>query len=304
MRHVVSVSLGSSKRDKSVKVTIAGECFLVERIGTDGDIKKLARIMMELDGAVDAICLGGMDIYLYCGNKRYAFTQALMLSRIPKRTPVVDGSGWKRYVEPFAVRWLQENGVIHFNGLKTLIVSSVDRAFLARALYEAGCDLVFGDLAFCIGVNLPVRSWQLYLILSNIIVPLVTKLPITLVYPVGERQEKITPRYGNLYAWAQLIAGDFHLIRRYMPNDISGKMILTNTTTQQDIQDLRSRGARLLITTTPEFDGRTFGTNVMDGVVVALTGKHPDELTRSDYIEALRLMRWKPNIVMLTSDPH
>jgi len=297
MKHVVSVSLGSSKRDKSVKVTIAGECFLVERIGTDGDIKKLARIMMELDGAVDVICLGGMDIYIYCGSKQYAFSQALMLSKIPKRTPVVDGSGWKRYVEPLTVRWLQEKGIIQFNGLKTLIVSSVDRAFLARALYEAGCDLMFGDLAFCIGVNLPVRSWQLYLILSNIIVPLVTKLPITLVYPVGERQEMITPRYANLYAWAELIAGDFHLIRRYMPSDISGKMILTNTTTQQDIQELRSRGVKLLVTTTPEFDGRTFGSNVMVGIVVALTGKPPNSLTCSDYIEALKLMHWQPNVI-------
>jgi hypothetical protein len=40
MRRVVSVSLGSSTRDKRVVLNLKGENILVERIGTDGDINK------------------------------------------------------------------------------------------------------------------------------------------------------------------------------------------------------------------------------------------------------------------------
>lgn len=297
VKRIVSVSLGTSLRNKAVEVEIGGKLFHIERIGTDGDIAKFVKIIMEVDGDADVICFGGMDIYLYCGNRRYAFRQALKLASIPKLTPVVDGSGWKNHVEPLVVDWLQRNGIVDFLGKRTLVVSSVDRAALSRALYEAGCDLRFGDLAFCLGVNLPVRSWLLYLILSNIFVPFVTNLPMKLVYPTGELQERIEPKFANLYSWAEIIAGDFHLIRRYIPDDLSGKVILTNTTTKDDIGELRKRRVRMLVTTTPEFDGRTFGANVMEGVVVALLGKHPGLVKREDYIYALKLMRYQPLVV-------
>lgn len=299
MKRIVSVSLGTSKRNKSVEVTIAGERLLIERIGTDGDLTRFVRLIRELDGKAYVICFGGMDIYLHCGNRCYAFIQALSLARIPKTTPVVDGSGWKNNVEPIAVRMLQDDGIVVFQGKRTLIVSSVDRAGLARALHDAGCELRFGDLAFCLGINLTVRSWMLYLILSNILVPMVTMLPIKLVYPTGELQEKVEPKYGNLYAWAEIIAGDFHLIKRHMPKDLLGKIILTNTTTEDDIRELRRRRVKQLITTTPKFDGRTFGANVMDGIVVALLEKHPCKLSHLDYMHALKLMNWKPNVTML-----
>ncbi|MCS7253662.1 MAG: quinate 5-dehydrogenase [Armatimonadota bacterium] len=297
MKRVVSVSLGTSLRNKAVEVEVGGKLLRVERIGTDGDIAKFVRVVMELDGNADVICFGGMNIYLYCGVRRYAFKQALKLASIPKVTPVVDGSGWKNHVEPLAVDWLRQNGIVSFCGKRVLIVSSVDRAALSRALYEAGCDLRFGDFAFCLGVNLSVRSWLLYLILSNIFVPFVTKLPIRFVYPVGERQERIEPKFANLYSWAEVIAGDFHLIRRHMPNDLSGKVILTNTTTSGDIEELRKRCVRMLVTTTPEFDGRTFGANVMEGIIVALIEKHPDLMRREDYMHALKLMRYQPHVV-------
>ena len=45
LRRVVSVSLGSSKRNKSHEVEVLGERFLIERIGTDGDLKKFAELI-------------------------------------------------------------------------------------------------------------------------------------------------------------------------------------------------------------------------------------------------------------------
>ncbi|MCL0067716.1 hypothetical protein M1N67_02105 [Peptococcaceae bacterium] len=40
MKRIVSVSLGSSKRDHSTTVTLLGEQFDVRRVGVDGDIDK------------------------------------------------------------------------------------------------------------------------------------------------------------------------------------------------------------------------------------------------------------------------
>jgi len=38
VKHVVSISIGSSKRDHRAEIEILGEEFLIERIGTDGDM--------------------------------------------------------------------------------------------------------------------------------------------------------------------------------------------------------------------------------------------------------------------------
>jgi hypothetical protein len=103
--------------------------------------------------------------------------------------------------------------------------------------------------------------------------------------------------------WAEVIAGDFLLIRKHLPAPrpsspvpLSGKVVLTNTTTPEDVELLRSLGVSLLVTTTPELNGRTFGTNVMEGVIVAHLQRRPEELSREDYLRALKDLNWKPTV--------
>ncbi|MER3515369.1 MAG: quinate 5-dehydrogenase, partial [Chloroflexota bacterium] len=55
MKYVVSVSLGSSTRDKTVEVELCGEVVHIERCGTDGDVEKAIRLFTELDGQVDTL---------------------------------------------------------------------------------------------------------------------------------------------------------------------------------------------------------------------------------------------------------
>ena len=65
------------------------------------------------------------------------------------------------------------------------------------------------------------------------------------------------------------IAGDFPFMRKYMPESIAGKTIITNTTTAQNLLLLKERGARRVITSTPRYDGRSFGTNMMEAALTA-----------------------------------
>ena len=64
MKRAVGISLGSSKRDKSVAVNLNGVEIQVERIGTDGDMAKARQMYLDLDGKVDAFGVGGVDLYL------------------------------------------------------------------------------------------------------------------------------------------------------------------------------------------------------------------------------------------------
>ena len=50
---------------------------------------------------------------------------------------------------------------------------------------------------------------------------------------------------------------------------------------------------------TPELDGRSFGTNVMEGVLVAVSGRKPSELTPDDYLKLLAQLNWQPRVETL-----
>src|ERR1700682_132325 len=108
MKKIVSVSLGSSSRDHHANVELLGEQFDISRIGTDGSLDRAIAKLKELDGTVDAIGLGGIDVYLYAGTDRYALRDGLRLLDAVKQTPVVDGSGLKNTLERHAVAYLQD----------------------------------------------------------------------------------------------------------------------------------------------------------------------------------------------------
>lgn len=308
MKRVVSVSLGSSKRDKRVEAEFFGEPFLIERIGTDGDLRRFAEWLQKLDGKVDALCFGGMDIWLRCGRRKYALREAWQLAQLVRKTPVVDGSGVKDTVEREAVHWLQREGIVDFRGRKVLLVSAVDRFGMAEECWALGADLRVGDLAFGLGIPVLLKSQRAYETLGTLLLPLLTQLPIRWLYPTGKEQERIVPKFAEFYAWAEVIAGDFLLIRKHLPmptsscpKPLQGKIVLTNTTTPDDVALLRELGLATLITTTPELNGRTFGTNVLEGIIVAHFQRCPEELTRDDYLRALSEMGWKPTVRQLNA---
>jgi hypothetical protein len=295
---VVSVSLGSAKRNHSVEVEMLGRRLSIERIGVDGDYNKACAMITRLDGEVAAIGLGGTDLYLVAGRKRYVIEESRRLAESAKITPVVDGSGLKNTLERETIRWLAERGEL--TGKSVLLASAVDRFGMAEAFAEAGCQTVFGDLMFGLGLPIPIRSIRTVRVLAPICLPILRRLPIRLLYPTGSKQESGKPRHRKFYEWADIVAGDFNYIRRYMPPRMDGKMIVTNTTTADDVALLRDSGVATLITTTPEFEGRSFGTNVMEGVLIALAGKRPEQMQPEDYIDLLRRLGWQPRVVRLT----
>ncbi|MDK2820588.1 MAG: hypothetical protein PWP31_553 [Clostridia bacterium] len=299
MKRVVSISLGSSKRNHKVETELLGEKFSIERIGTDGNMKKMIEMIKNLDGQVDAFGLGGMDLYIRVGARRYLIRDAAKVARAARKTPIVDGGGLKDTLERRVINYLNDKGIINFSGKKVLMVSAVDRFGMAEALDAVGADLVCGDLIFGLGLNLPLRSLKSFQRVAYMIAPIIGFLPFKLIYPTGKEQEKIVNCHQRYYEEAEIIAGDFLFIRRYLPDKLSGKTIITNTVTAADVEELRRRGIKTLITTTPEFNGRSFGTNVMEGVVLAFIGKKVETVTAEDYNQVLDQLNFTPRIVNL-----
>lgn len=292
----MSVSLGSSKRNKSSRVTILGEEFTIERIGVDGDLDAFAKMFVELDGKVDAIGVGGADMYLWIDRKRYVFKQIARLVSGAKKTPVVDGSGLKHTLEAKLIHTLNDRGVVDFAHGSALLTSAVDRFGMAKALAEVCRRVVYGDLMFAIGLPIRLRSLSSVRILGRIVLPIITRMPFKWFYPTGDKQEKRTPRFSWAFEEASVICGDWQFIRRFAPDKLIGKVVVTNTLRKDDLSFLKDAGVSKAITSTPQIEGESFGTNVMEGVLVSLLGKRPTELEENDYLEALERLNWEPNV--------
>jgi len=300
MKRVVSVSLGSSSRDHRAVVTFMGEEFDISRVGTDGKLDVAIAKVRDLDGKVDAIGLGGIDVYLYAGRHRYALRDGLRLLEAAKITPIVDGSGLKNTLEREAIRFMQDELAIDLRGKRVLMVSALDRFGMAQALVDAGADVLFGDFIFALDKDMPVRDLHAFEALAEKYLPDACKLPFQFFYPTGKKQEKPPePKYPQYYEQAEIIAGDFHFMRQFMPARLDGKIVLTNTVTQGNVEELAARGISMLITTTPEIAGRSFGTNVLEAALLALLGKRWSDVVPADYERLLRALNLKPRVVKM-----
>lgn len=271
MKEVISVSLGSSSRNHRVRVRICGEAVRIVRIGTDGDIRKAKNWIQRLDGRVDAIGLGGIDRYLTIGKRRYPFRQAEAMARTARFSPVADGSALKGTLEQEAVMQL-ERILGTLEGRRVLLLSAADRYGMAEVFAERGASIICGDLLYGLGLPMPVRRLSTLRRLGTHLAPIITRLPINMLYPIGRKQLDRRPRFTRYFDEADIIAGDYHYIHRYMPDRLGGKIIVTNTTTEEDRAFLRKAGVGMLLTTTPILAGRSFGTNVMEAVIMAMAG--------------------------------
>lgn len=295
MKYAVSVSIGSSKRNKTVEVELLGEKIRIERIGTDGDMEKAARLYQELDGKVDAFGVGGTDLGMMVDQHWYPLYSVQKMVRLIEKTPVVDGAGLKNTLEGRVGGFLEQKLGGYLKEKRAFITAGVDRWGMTRAFAEAGYACVFGDLMFGLGIPVPIRSINGLKVLAAILLPVVGRVPFEWLYPTGEKQEERIPKYVKHYQWASVIAGDCHYVKRHIPDRLGGKVVVTNTTTPEDVALFKKVGIKYLVTTTPVLDGRSFGTNMMEAALVALAGKGR-ALTPAEYNEYLDRLGFEPQL--------
>lgn len=294
MKHAVGISLGSSKRDKSVKVNLKGVEILVERIGTDGDIEKARQMYLDLDGKIDAFGVGGVDLYLRLDEKEYPLHAALKLVSGVKQTPLCDGRGLKHTLERRVFQLAKPQlGNIHFK--QAFVPVAADRIGLAEAVAEIAERTVFGDLMVALGVPIPIYGIPAFKRVARIMLPIVSHFPMSMIF-YGSDGAEHEPKYVKYFEESDLIAGDFLFMRKYMPKNLSGKTIVTNTTTEENIALLKERGVKRVITTTPRYEGRSFGTNTTEAMLTAYAGKGR-RLTDDELNELIDDLGLKPTVI-------
>ncbi len=303
MKRAVSVSLGSSSRDKSVVAHFKGEPVQIERIGTNGDADKARRLFAELDGQVDALGVGGVDLYLPLDGREYPLRAALELVQDVHHTPVVDGRGLKHTLERrvFELAAPVLGGTPHFR--QAFVPVAVDRLGLARAANDVADLVIIGDLMVALGVPLALRGLNSYRRVARLLLPIVSYFPMSMIFygGSGQGEEEYKPKYQRFWRESDLLAGDFLFMRKYLPPDLHGKTVVTNTTTADNIELLRARGVRTVITTTPRYEGRSFGTNMMEAALTAYAGKGRP-LSEAELNALIDELDLRPNVERLNEE--
>jgi hypothetical protein len=226
---------------------------------------------LDLDGKVDAFGVGGVDLYLRLDDREYPLRAALKLVAGVRQTPLCDGRGLKHTLERRVFHLAKSQlGDVRFK--QAFIPVAVDRIGLAEAVAEVADQTVFGDLMVGIGIPLPIYGIKNFKRVARVMLPIVGRFPMSMIFYGSDGAEQ-KPKYIKYFEESDLLAGDFLFMRKYMPPSLQGKTIITNTTTTDNIALLKERGAKTVVTTTPRYDGRTFGTNMNEAMLTAYAGK-------------------------------
>ena len=304
VKKILSISMGSSSRDHTTRHTFLGQECEISRQGTNGDFNRAIRRYRDMDGKVDAFGAGGVEFYLGVEDQRYYFRDVRRIRNAIKISKVGDGNGVKGILEKRAFEYLEK----HLNekedkslkGLPAMITTVVERYSMGKAMVDAGLDVTFGDFMFALGLPFAIRTISAARLLAGVLLPVVTQLPFAWLYPLGSEQDKPPqPKWTKYYQRSQVIAGDFLQIRQYMPDDLTGKIVVTNTTTAQNVEELQKRNLHILVTVTPRLAGRSFGTNVMEATLLALMDKPQSEITTADFQGLIDRIPLEPNIEVL-----
>jgi len=266
---VVGVSLGSAQRDFEAEVCLGGATFSVKRTGLDGQIEAAVDMIKELDGKVAAIGLGGVNLDYRIAERRYPIREGKEMARAAKATPVVDGAFVKEDWEPALLRSIVDRGELELRGKRVLMTSVLDRYPLAVCLQDMGAEVSAGDALLALKLPLIFPSLRSFSAASYLAMPILSRLPLKYLYPLGKKQEVKRRGWDGLLRGIDMIAGDFHLINRFLPQDLSGKTFITSTLTGQDWAELERRGACRVIPLGIRLGDRALGANLLDAVITA-----------------------------------
>jgi predicted amino acid dehydrogenase len=280
-------------------VTFLGETFRLRYAGTGGDLDKARALITENDGRVDAIALDGLPTVLELGSALREHADGRTLPALAQQTPVVDGRGIRAGLERWGVILADRAQPGIFGQKRILMVPGVNHTGLAQALGRRGSGLRYADPF--IYFSLPgVPGVGTQATLDQAAGPTLDQLrtaPFVRLQPQTDEPVSVA---GDSFHWADVLAGDISTIRHYAPAEIKRKTVVVESATEDDLADLRQRGAAIAVTLMPALDGvgelGRWPAAVVEAVLVTLRPDPAAPLTEDTYLDMLADLEWQPAI--------
>ena len=107
MKHVVSISLGSSSQDFDFITEFLGEKLHVRRVGTNGSTPAAVKLIKQWDKKAAAIGLGVLKDSYKVGSRRFIEKDSARLKAVATQVPVTTGGRLGDIFQEWAVRHAQ-----------------------------------------------------------------------------------------------------------------------------------------------------------------------------------------------------
>ncbi len=296
MKNVISISLGSSKQDFEFTTRFMGRRISVRRLGTNGSTEKAEKLLKHWEKHADAIGLGLVSDRYSVGSLRFVDKESERLKALVTEVPVTAGSRLGEIFQEWAVRHTQIELGGYFNNAIVLFFSGMTQYKLAMSMSEYTENLQFADPLLQLGVP-----------------KLLTSLDALSLYTTGAHYVSdwmppglATP--GLLKDWtrfvlrkalqeASVVVAPVHELDDFGLEELAGKTIITSTVNDERIAQFRDKGVNMVIDGSPFMFDHVLGPNLLDAMIVAATGKSPDEILEDDYLGIITELQMKPRII-------
>lgn len=304
MKHILVIDLAPGETVQTV--SFANQDIEIKRVGCEGDVERARELIAQSDGQVDAIALEGMPAQLKLGGATRTHNESAKLREVATQTFVVDGGGVRDGLERWAVMLADRAQPGIFAEKYILMVPGLNHAGLADEIAKHSPVMRYADPF--VFFNLPdfpgVGSKQTLAQAAAPTLEQLAQLPFKRVHALAGTPH--AQRAESPFDHADILVGDIGAIRRYAPHELHRKTIVVEAATEEDIADLKTRGASIVVTLMPGLYERgalgDLPASVLEAIFVACRANTEMPLNEDTYLDMMANLDWTPHIRYLRVD--
>ncbi|HMT65886.1 MAG TPA: dehydrogenase, partial [Ottowia sp.] len=287
---------GSAAQDFSFTTEFLGEKLHVKRVGTDGSVARAVALIRHWDAEADAIGLGVLKDRYRAGTHRFVEKDSAKLKAVAKQALTTVGGTLGDILQEWSVRHAQIELGSYFNNARVVFLSGMTNYKLAMSMAEYTENLLFADPLLQLGVPkflTSIEALQLYSTGAHYVKD--WSLPVDLA--TGPIKEWTRFVLRKAVQKATVLVAAPHELDQFGLEELAGKTIISTTVNDERIAQLRDKGVHMVIDAAPLMHGHVLSPSLLDAMIVAATGKFPQELLEDDYLEIITAMGLEPRIV-------
>ncbi len=299
MKHVITVSMGSSDKDYEFKTRFLGQDFTVHRQGADQDEEKAWDLLRRAQADADAVGLGMIRDHYDVGTQRFVHKDTDKLLKVVTRVPATTGADLRRMLQVRSIRHVQKTLGSYFNNNLVLFLSGTVNYDLAVEMSHYTPNLKFADAVLKTGTPAMLTSLQqleLFAGGSKMANGIWAARKLGAVLP---KLSKLKQSFlAKEMAEAHVIVGALEDIRAFAGDgNLKGKTLISSAIDEEGLAWLKEQEVNLAIDTCPQPFKEVVGINVIEAMILAATGMAREDLADDDLAEIIDELKLTPRML-------
>jgi predicted amino acid dehydrogenase len=220
----------------------------------------------------------------------------MRLLAVAHQAPITTGGRLGDIFQEWAVRHAQTELGNFFNNARVLFFSGLTDYKLALSMAEYTTNLQFADPLLQLGVPKLLGSLDA-LNLYSTGAHYVKDWSLPSAMAIGPVKEWTRFVLRKAMEKASVVVAPAHELDDFGLQELAGKTIITSAVNDARMAQLRDKGVATVIDGAPCMHGHVLGANLLDAMVLAATGKKPQDILDDDYLEIIAGLQSEPRIV-------